>query len=101
MHMSDFPTLQNLFSAYFHQDWSLEHDSADAVVDSWREGEDAEYIARARDELDRLLARDLDDAALGAAVRALGSEYDPPRDTARGDGGWRDWLVSVKQRLLA
>lgn len=97
--MSDFPTLQNLFSAYFHQDWSLEHDSADAVVDAWREGEDDEYIARAREELDRLLARDLDDAALGAAVRALGSEYDPTRDGSRSDGGWRDWLTSVQRRL--
>lgn len=97
--MSDFPTLQNLFSAYFHQDWSVEHDSTDAVVDAWRDGEDAEYIARARDELDRLLARDLDDAALGAAVRALGCEYDPTRDESRGDGGWRDWLTTVQRQL--
>lgn len=93
--MSDFPTLQNFFSAYFHQDWSVEHDSADAVVDAWREGESDEYIARARDELDRLLARDLDDEALGAAVRTLGSEYDPTRE----GGGWRDWLTSVQRRL--
>lgn len=93
--MSDFPTLQNFFSAYFHQDWALEHDSADRVVEAWRDGEDAGYIARARDELDRLLARDLDDAALGAAVRGLGSEYDPTRDGT----GWRDWLVSVQRRL--
>lgn len=99
--MSDYPTLQNLFSGYFHQDWSLEHDSADAVVDAWRESEDAGYLANARQELDRLLARDLDDAALGAAVRHLGSEYDPTRDPSRGDGGWRDWLVSIQQRLQA
>ena len=93
--MTDFPTLQNFFSAYFHQDWAVEHESAEAVVDAWREGESDEYIARARDELDRLLARDLDDQALAAAVRALGSEYDPT-----GDGiGWRDWLVGIQRRL--
>ena len=93
--MSDYPTLQNFFSAYFHQDWMLEHDSAEAVVDAWREGEDDEYIARARDELDRLLSRDFDDAALGAAVRGLGSEYDPTRNGT----GWGDWLAGIQRRL--
>lgn len=95
--MSDFPTLQNFFSAYFHQDWAMEHDSPGAVVDAWREGESGEYIAGARTELDRLLARDLDEDALGAAVRALGSEYDPTRDGS----GWRDWLAGIRQRLDA
>lgn len=93
--MNDFPTLQNFFSAWFHQDWEMEHDGADAVIDAWREAEDDEYVARARDELDRLLARDLDDPALGAAVRALGSEYDPTRDGS----GWREWLTAVQRRL--
>lgn len=93
--MSDYPTLQNFFSAWFHQDWMLDHDSADAVVDAWRESEGDEYIARARDELDRLLARDFDEAALGAAVRGLGCEYDPTRD----DTSWHDWLADIRQRL--
>ncbi len=93
--MSDYPTLQNFFSAYFHQDWMMEHDSAEAVVDAWREGESDEYIARARDELDRLLARDYDEAALGEEVRRLGSEYDPTREGT----AWRDWLTGIQRRL--
>ncbi|AOH35323.1 contact-dependent growth inhibition system immunity protein [Luteimonas sp. JM171] len=93
--MSDYPTLENFFSAYFHQDWMMEHDTADAVVDAWRKGESDEYIARARDELDRLLARDFDEEALGAAVRGMGSEYDPTRDGT----GWRDWLAGIQRRL--
>lgn len=93
--MRDFPTLENFFSAWFHQDWAVEHDDPGAVVAAYREAEDDERIARARDELQRLLARDLDEDALGAAVRGLGGEYDPTRDGQP----WRDWLASVLERL--
>ena len=30
--MRDYPTLENLFAAYFHQDWAVEHGSADEVI---------------------------------------------------------------------
>ncbi|MDH5824748.1 contact-dependent growth inhibition system immunity protein [Luteimonas sp. RD2P54] len=93
--MNDFPALENFFAAYFHQDWAQEHATADAVVDYYRDGESDETVARTRDELDRLLARDLDGLALAAQLRALGCEYDPTRE----GGNWQAWLLEVRQRL--
>ncbi|NZA25846.1 hypothetical protein H0E84_05575 [Luteimonas sp. SJ-92] len=93
--MNDLPALENFFAAYFHQDWAQEHATPEAVVDTYRASESDETVARTRDELDRLLARDLDGPALAAQLRALGCEFDPTRE----GGEWYDWLVKVRQRL--
>ena len=86
--MSDTPALENFLSAYFHQDWSMEHDTADGVVEAYLGSEaDAEIVA-VRDDLARLSSEQLDEAALGARLRRLGSEYDPTRD----GGSWQGWL---------
>ncbi|MCD9032256.1 hypothetical protein LDO32_11025 [Luteimonas sp. Y-2-2-4F] len=93
--MSDYPTLENLFAAYFHQDWAAEHATADAVIDYYRGAESADQVEAAREELDRLLAQDYDEHALAQLARGLGSEYDPTREGR----SWRDWLESLRQRL--
>ena len=86
--MSETPALENFLSAYFHQDWSMEHDTADGVVEAYLGSEaDAEIVA-VRDDLARLSSEQLDEAALGARLRRLGSEYDPTRD----GGSWQGWL---------
>ncbi|MEN1971931.1 contact-dependent growth inhibition system immunity protein [Luteimonas sp. MJ204] len=90
--MSDTPALENFLSAYFHQDWAMEHDTAAGVVDAYLGSEaDAEIVA-VRDDLSRLSAEGLDEAALGARMQALGSEYDPSRD----GGSWQGWLASLQ-----
>ncbi len=93
--MSDYPALQNFLSGYFHQDWQDEHDTADAVVDYYRDSESPEQVGQTRAEAEALLGQDLDDDALGARLQALGSEYDPTRDGAT----WRGWLQRVAQAL--
>ena len=93
--MSDYPALENFLAAYFHQDGALEQPTPEAVVDYYRDSESPEQVAATRDDLARLLARDLDDDALGALTRRLGSEYDPTRD----GGTWRGWLQDVQARL--
>src|SRR3546814_13867917 len=93
--MSDFPALENFLSAYFHQDWRVEHDAPDAVVSSFLDGEDAEQVAAVRAELARLSAQDLGEEALGNRMRVLGCEYDP----TLGGGSWRDWLRSEERRV--
>ena len=93
--MSDYPALENFLAAYFHQDWALEQSTPEAVVDYFRDSESPEQVAATREDLARLLARDLDDDALGATARRLGSEYDPTRD----GGTWRGWLQDVQARL--
>jgi hypothetical protein len=95
--MSDFPALRNFLSAYFHQDWAVEHDSPGAVVDYFVEGEPAPRVAQLRDEVARLLAQGLDEDELAGQVRELGSEYDPTLD----GGNYRDWLQDIEQRLAA
>jgi len=91
--MRDYPTLENFFAAYFHQDWAVEHGSADEVIAYYRSSESPDQVARARAEAQALLDDGLDDAALGARITALGSEYDPTRDGAT----WR----SLLQRIAA
>lgn len=93
--MQDFPALENFFSAYFHQDWAVEHGSADAVLSYFLDQEDDAEIANVRDDLARLAALDLDDATLAARFRALGSEYDPTRDGVSP----RAWLQAVVSRF--
>lgn len=93
--MSEFPALDNFLAAYFHQDWMLDHDTADAVVDDYARGESEATVARLRDELDALLARDPDEAGLATLLRDNGCEFDPTRDGI----GYRDWLRAVRERL--
>ena len=93
--MSDYPALENFLAAYFHQDWAVEQPTPEAVVDYYRDSESPEQVAATREDLARLLARDLDDDALGALAHRLGSEYDPTRD----GGTWRGWLQDVQARL--
>lgn len=93
--MSDYPALQNFLSAYFHQDWRVEHDAPDAVVSDFLDHEGVAEIAAVRADLARLQARDLDEPALGTQLRALGSEYDPSLDGS----GWRDWLATLVERF--
>lgn len=95
--MSAYPTLENFFAAYFHQDWAMEHDSAEAVVTYYRDSESPDQVARAQAEAEALLSEQLDEAALGARIGALGSEYDPTRDGAT----WRGWLQRVALELGA
>jgi len=93
--MSDFPALENFLSAYFHQDWRSEHDTADAVVAYFVDSEDDEQLAEVRADLARLSAQDLDEIALANRLRDLGSEYDPTLDGST----WRDWLASLRERF--
>ena len=93
--MSDYPALENFLAAYFHPDWAVEQPTPEAVVDYYRDSESPEQVAATREDLARLLARDLDDDALGALAHRLGSEYDPTRD----GGTWRGWLQAVPARL--
>lgn len=95
--MSGFPALQNFLSAYFHQDWAVEHDTAQAVVDYYTEGESPQQVAQLRAELERLLEEDLDEDDLAQQVQALGSEYDPSAD----GGNYRDWLRGIAEQLAS
>ena len=95
--MSNYPGLQNFFSAYFHQDWAMEHESAEAVTEYYRDSEGDALVAQTREELVALLSREDDEDELAARVRGLGCEYDP---SAEGSS-YREWLTSIAARLSA
>jgi hypothetical protein len=95
--MSEFPALRNFLSAYFHQDWAVEHDTPGAVVDYFIEGESVLQVAQLRDEIARLLAQGMDEDELAGQVRELGSEYDPSLD----GGNYQEWLQDIEERLTA
>ncbi len=93
--MNDYPALASFFAAYFHQDWQAEHATPGAVAAYYMDNESGGDVSRVRKEIGRLLAQDLDDDALAAQVRTLGSEYDP---VASG-GSYRAWLRELADRF--
>jgi hypothetical protein len=95
--MTAMPALENFLSAYFHQDWAMEHDTADGVVAYYLGSESPAQVAEVRGELAALSGEGLDEAALGRRFRALGSEYDPTRD----GGTWRGWLARLQAAFAA
>ncbi len=95
--MSAYPALENFFSAYFHQDWAVEHADADAVLAYYLDGEPEAEVAKVRAELEALRGRELDEAALGQALASLGSSYDPAADGHSRAG----WLQRLAEGLAA
>lgn len=93
--MSEFPTLENFFAAYFHQDWMVDHETPDAVVDDYLGAESEATVSQLRSELGELLAQGLEEDALAAQLRSFGCEYDPTRDGR----SVRDWLQSIQVRI--
>lgn len=51
----EFSELHDFFGAYFHQDWMVEHDSAEEVIDAFLADSDTEDLKLVRQELGFLL----------------------------------------------
>jgi hypothetical protein len=60
----DFPELHDFFGAYFHQDWTVEYDTAEQVIDAFLADSDSEDLMTARQELDVLIGRKMDESVL-------------------------------------
>jgi hypothetical protein len=59
-----FPELHDFFGAYFHQDWLVEHDSAEQVLDSFLTESHIEDLMVVRIELNGLLDQKKDELVL-------------------------------------
>jgi hypothetical protein len=88
--------LELLFKGYFHQDWTLEGETARDVLQAFRDDEPEPVVQQARDQVLELLSRDLDDHELEEELHErLGLQYYPP-----GDGlSHRQWLEQVAEVL--
>ncbi|MGF0242264.1 contact-dependent growth inhibition system immunity protein [Rhodococcus sp. IEGM1300] len=51
----EFPELHNFFGAYFHQDWTVEHQTAEQVVDAFLVDSSPEDLKLVWEELNALL----------------------------------------------
>jgi hypothetical protein len=92
---TEYPYLQQFLGAYFHQDWTLDDSSADAVIERFKRENDAEMIDGVKGELTQFLASHASDDQLSRALTALGCEYHAPGDNL----SYREWLRHVRDAL--
>jgi hypothetical protein len=90
------PDLEYLCKGYFNQDWDLEGETAEAVLDGFSK-DSMDAVVGARDAAARLLAEGLSDEDLAALLDRTGLEYAP--DVEGMDH--RQWLELVVDRLTA
>jgi hypothetical protein len=86
--------LEQLFGAYFHQDWELDHASWQAVAEQFVEDSGAhltEHVAIKLSELSESLVSDYE---IGQAVQAMGCYYWPGSEV-----GYRSWLQQLAAHL--
>ncbi|RON17412.1 contact-dependent growth inhibition system immunity protein [Pseudomonas frederiksbergensis] len=60
----EFPELHDFFGAYFHQDWTVEHDTAEQVIDAFLADSDPGDLRVVRQELNVLLDQRKDELVL-------------------------------------
>ncbi|WP_080922035.1 MULTISPECIES: contact-dependent growth inhibition system immunity protein [Pseudomonas] len=54
---AEFPELHDFFGAYFHQDWTVEHETAEQVLDAFLAESDLESLRAVQLELNFFLQR--------------------------------------------
>lgn len=90
-----YPSLHQFLAGWFHEDWAVDDDSWEHVVDAYVGESPRASVAATRAELEALLASS--DAEVGAALDGIGCSVDPAafQLSARG------WLEQVRDRLRA
>lgn len=89
------PQLSQFLAAYFHQDWALDTDRWEAVVDEFATESPHSAVVATADELRDVLAAHLNDVELAALVSTLGGSV-----SAEAFGMTpTSWLDAVLMRL--
>jgi hypothetical protein len=93
---NNFPESQVFFGAYFHQDWLMEHDTADQVIDDFLKSSDKEILISVRSELQTLISRGLNEMDLRALfLKELKCYYCYWNEWASGEV----WLRHIERKL--
>lgn len=95
MKYDKYPTLLQLFSCYFHQDWPEEFDSPSAALDAFIESESEEYKSLAHQEIVTIINNGYRDDEILDCLAELGCYYEPTADYSKP----QDWLKSVEKKL--
>ncbi|MBK5375092.1 hypothetical protein JFT81_10675 [Pseudomonas sp. TH43] len=92
----DFPESQVFFGAYFHQDWLVEHDTADQVIEDFLRSSDKEILTLVSSELQTLISRELNEMDLRVLLlKELKCYYCYWNEWASGDV----WLRHIESKL--
>lgn len=86
--------LEQLFGAYFHQDWVVEHASWQAVAEQFVADSSAPLLEHVATKLRELSESPVSDHELGQAVQAMGCYYWPGSEL-----GYRSWLQQLAAHL--
>lgn len=91
----EFESLESFIDNWFHQDWDLEADSWQALVEKFRTVSRKERVQSVHQDLTAFLKRHKDDAEVDAFLfDEFGCGYDP-----RPDQSVRDWLTELAAAL--
>ena len=95
--MTDFPAVEQLIGAYFHQDYAVVSGSAQGAVDDFVSDEPG--LARlAPTEILKILERTKTEDEARSMLTEFGLDYDP---TMQDWPSHRDWLVNVAEQIEA
>jgi len=96
MSSTDYPDLEQFLGCHFHQDWDLDFDNWVAGVSQFLSNWPPQFVLAVRKELNRLLARGLEDQELGRLLLCeLGCYYDPTPDGI----SYTEWLCQIRDQL--
>ncbi|PCR93056.1 hypothetical protein CP336_28885 [Pseudomonas fluorescens] len=92
----DLPELHDFFGAYFHQDWMMEHDSADLVLTNFLDEAGETELILIRNDLQTLINWGKNESALRSYLLSeLSCYYCYWNDWVSGE----TWLLHIKSKL--
>jgi hypothetical protein len=91
------PALQQLLTAYFHEDWTMDRRTFAEIVRDFAMVESRDVVLAATSEARALLARPITDEMLEAGLSDVGCSFYAPTAGLTA----RDWLSNVADMLEA
>jgi len=92
----EFPELHDFFGAYFHQDWTVEHETAEQVIDAFLTESDQQILVIVQKEICRLIAKKKNELALREYLLKELSCYYCYWNTW---GSGESWLLHIVRKL--
>lgn len=92
----NYPELHDFFGAYFHQDWTAEHETPEEVINAFLAESGVENIQLVQQELNALLAQSKEESELrGYLLQELSCYYSYWNAWESGES----WLRHIVNRL--
>lgn len=91
-----YPKLEYLLNAYFHMDWTYDHDSFEAAIEEFMEKESLETVVGVADDIGIVLGLKLDENELDDLLMSSDSSYYIWRQP---ETKIKDWLFKLANKL--